>query len=92
MVQAALDARDSTEPGFPLFGMQPQSFRKLGKSALGDTGAPSSYTPYSLLRGGATCWFQATGSFDVVVESWSLMEEVEVVAVEALDDDHSLHM
>jgi len=35
---------------------------------------------------------QEVQSFDVVVESWSLREEAEAVAVEALDDDHSLHM
>ena len=61
--QRVLDARSSTTPGFPLLGMQPQAFRKLWKAALRATGVPSSYTPYSLRRGRATCWFQVTGSF-----------------------------
>ena len=66
--QCVLDARSAITPGFPLLGMQPQSFRKLWKTALRATGVPSSYTPYSLRRGGATCWFQVTGSVDMVVD------------------------
>ena len=66
--QRFLDAWSATTPGFPLLGMQPQSFRKIWKTALRATGVPTSYTPYSLRRGGATCWFQVTGSFDMVVD------------------------
>ena len=64
--QRVLNARNVTAPGFLLLGMRPQALRKLW--TLTATGIPSSHTPCSLRRGRATCWFQLTGSFDMVVD------------------------
>ena len=50
-------------PGDTIAGMSPAAFRRVWGSAIRAVGLPVECKPYGLRRGGATAYFQFTGSF-----------------------------
>jgi hypothetical protein len=56
----------SLQRGATLLGMSGFEYRKLWKLVVADLRLPRDVQPYGLRRGGATCLFQHSGSFDAV--------------------------
>ncbi len=68
LAQRLFEAKASTPPGMTLLGLTPSVFRRMWAQVRKELGAAETFTPYSLRRGGATVWFQFSGSFDVVAD------------------------
>ena len=60
-------------PGATVVGMSPAAYRRLWAAGCEALGLPREFQPYGLRRGGATCWFQHTGSFSKTADRgrWS---------------------
>ena len=75
-----------TPDGNCVLGLKPAKFRKLWRDACKACGIPGKYTPYSMRRGGATCLFMHSSSFDVVAEvgRWANIRTVRLYVNQAL--------
>ena len=56
------------QPGDFFMPLSKPEFRLLFDAAVRAIGLPSSFKPYSLRRGGASCFFQATGNYHRTME------------------------
>ena len=56
------------QPGDLFMPQSPREFRMLFDSAIRAIGLPGTFKPYSLRRGGASCFFQATGNYHRTME------------------------
>ena len=56
------------KPGDFFMPQSPREFRLIFDAAIQAVGLPNSFKPYSLRRGGASSFFQATGNYDRTME------------------------
>ena len=74
--------------GRTLLGMSPYQFRRVWAQARLELRVSHRYTPDSLRRGGATMWFQFSGSFDKVADKgrWQSIQATRQYVTTALQE------
>ncbi len=74
--------------GHTLAGLSGHEFRRIWKQAIAALKLDKRTQPYGLRRGGATAWFQASGSFAKVAERgrWKTLKALRLYITTALQE------